>query len=64
MAHGLVYLFAAFFITWIILGAYILALHRQIQALRAEVEMLRAQRRQLSDAPTAGELSKQLTELP
>lgn len=40
------YLFAGFFVTWLILGFYLFSLRRQIEVLRAELAALRGERRE------------------
>ena len=40
MDNNLMYLFAAFLITWIVLGVYLWTLNRQVQNLRDEVKMM------------------------
>jgi len=37
---NLTYLFVAFLITWIVIGAYLWMLNRQVQNLKDEVDML------------------------
>jgi len=38
------YLFAGFFVTWLILGVYLFSLRRQIEVLRNELAALRGER--------------------
>ncbi|MCS7050394.1 MAG: CcmD family protein [Thermomicrobium sp.] len=38
------YLFAGFFVTWLILGIYLFSLRRQIDVLRSELAALRGER--------------------
>lgn len=38
------YLFAGFFVTWLILGLYLFSLRRQIEVLRNELATLRGER--------------------
>ncbi|MCX2727514.1 CcmD family protein [Thermomicrobium sp. 4228-Ro] len=38
------YLFAGFFVTWLILGLYLFSLRRQIEVLRNELTALRGER--------------------
>ena len=38
------YLFAGFFVTWLILGLYLFSLRRQIEVLRNELTTLRGER--------------------
>lgn len=40
MSDNLGYVFAAFLITWLALGVYLLTLGKQVQALRQEVATL------------------------
>ncbi|GBD20591.1 hypothetical protein HRbin28_01035 [bacterium HR28] len=37
------YLFAGFFVTWLILGIYLFSLRRQIEVLRSELAALRGE---------------------
>ncbi len=56
MQDNLVYLFAGFFVTWLIMAGYLLSLRRQVENVREEVEALRRERHaaaQASDS-TAG----------
>uniref|UniRef100_A0A7C3A933 CcmD family protein n=2 Tax=Thermorudis TaxID=1649508 RepID=A0A7C3A933_9BACT len=46
MQDNLVYLFAAFFVTWLIMGGYLLSLRRQVENVREEVEALRREQRE------------------
>ncbi|WP_448575122.1 CcmD family protein [Thermomicrobium sp.] len=39
------YLFAGFFVTWLILGIYLFSLRRQIEVLRNELASLRGEAR-------------------
>lgn len=41
MDGNLTYLFAAFFVTWLVIGVYLWSLSRQVQNLRDEVDALR-----------------------
>lgn len=52
MQDNLVYLFAAFFVTWLIMAGYLLSLRRQVENVREEVEALR--REQQAPAPASG----------
>ena len=52
MQDNLVYLFAAFFVTWLIMAGYLLSLRRQVENVREEVEALR--RAQQATAPASG----------
>ncbi|MCX7622214.1 MAG: CcmD family protein [Thermomicrobium sp.] len=50
------YLFAGFFVTWLILGVYLISLRRQVEVLRSELAALRGEQRRESvaaDAPAA-----------
>lgn len=47
------YLFAGFFVTWLILGVYLFSLRRQIEVLRNELAALRGQRAKEERAPEA-----------
>ncbi len=47
------YLFAGFFVTWLILGVYLFSLRRQIEVLRNELATLRGQRAKEGHAPEA-----------
>ena len=40
MDRNLVYLFAAFFVSWLVIGVYLWSLSRQVQNLRDEVEAM------------------------
>ncbi len=40
MNHDLMYLFVAFFVSWLVIGGYLWSLGRQVQNLRDEVEAL------------------------
>lgn len=52
MEDNLVYLFAAFFVTWLIMAGYLLSLRRQVENVREEVEALRREQRE--SAPASG----------
>lgn len=41
MQDNLVYLFAAFFVTWLIMAGYLLSLRRQVENVREDVAALR-----------------------
>lgn len=43
------YLFAGFFVTWLILGIYLFSLRRQIEVLRSELAALRGERGTLQE---------------
>ncbi|MFN3336620.1 MAG: CcmD family protein [Thermomicrobium sp.] len=43
------YLFAGFFVTWLILGIYLFSLRRQIEVLRSELAALRGERGNLEE---------------
>ncbi|MCM8745092.1 CcmD family protein [Thermomicrobium sp. CFH 73360] len=43
------YLFAGFFVTWLILGIYLFSLRRQIEVLRSELAALRGERGTLEE---------------
>uniref|UniRef100_A0A7C5VUD8 CcmD family protein n=1 Tax=Thermomicrobium roseum TaxID=500 RepID=A0A7C5VUD8_THERO len=45
------YLFAGFFVTWLILGIYLFSLRRQIEVLRSELAALRGERGTLEGEP-------------
>ena len=54
------YLFAGFFVTWLILGIYLFSLRRQIEVLRSELASLRgeartSERQRSSESATASE---------
>jgi CcmD family protein len=54
------YLFAGFFVTWLILGIYLFSLRRQIEVLRSELASLRgeartSERQQSPESATASE---------
>lgn len=55
MDDALLYLFAAFFVTWLILGGYLLSLRRQVENVRTEVEALRSEQRGTAAQRRAGE---------
>ena len=40
MDRNLLYLFVAFFVSWLVIGGYLWSLGRQVQNLRDEVEAL------------------------
>ncbi|HUZ02939.1 MAG TPA: CcmD family protein [Thermomicrobiaceae bacterium] len=48
MDRNLLYLFVAFFVSWLVMGGYLWSLSRQVQNLRDEVEALES-----ADVPTA-----------
>lgn len=52
MQDNLVYLFAAFFVTWLIMAGYLLSLRRQVENVREEVEALRREQRE--SVPASG----------
>lgn len=52
MQDNLVYLFAGFFVTWLIMAGYLLSLRRQVENVREEFEALRREQRE--SAPASG----------
>ncbi len=44
------YLFAGFFVTWLIMGIYLFSLRRQVEVLRNELASLRGERKVTSPA--------------
>lgn len=53
------YLFAGFFVTWLIIGLYLFSLRRQIEALRSEIAALRGERSGVETTPSTGTHSVQ-----
>ncbi len=57
------YLFAGFFVTWLILGIYLFSLRRQIEVLRSELAALRGEHgtsdeQQVSPAKASGDTTR------
>jgi CcmD family protein len=50
MDRNLLYLFVAFFVSWLVIGFYLWSLGRQVQNLRDEVEALES-----TEVPSAAE---------
>jgi len=44
MQDSMIYLFVGFFVTWLIIGGYLLSLRRQVDAVGEELEALRRER--------------------
>lgn len=49
------YLFAAFFVTWLILGVYLFTLRRQVDVLRSEIAALRGEQQAEGKATTTSD---------
>jgi CcmD family protein len=58
MQDSVIYLFVGFLVTWLIMGAYLLSLRRQVDTVREELDALRRERQATlySSVPSADSL--------